>query len=212
MSEILIEEYLVESKKEEGKFYLEGVVAMSETKNQNGRIYPKKVLNGEMNKYIVEHLEKNNAYGQGGHPDHLRIDLDDISHRFVSLKEDGCYWNGKAVVSDTPKGRIIKALMEDGGSIGMSSRAAGTVKMSREGIKIVQEDFKLKAFDAVISPSCAEAIMTHIYEHKEVFYCENEQCYMLVEDIRENLTNASQKDIEKVMLESFDRYVKQLNF
>lgn len=208
--QLLIEEYLVESKKQDGKFYLEGIVSIADAKNQNGRVYPEPVLDREMNRFLREHVEKRNAYGHGGHPDHLRLEWDDISHRFISLRKEGKAWYGKAIVSDTPKGRIIKALMEDDGVCGMSSRATGSLKQAKDGTKIVQEDLKMVTFDAVINPSCTEALMTALYEEKEVMYCEDESCYMLVEDINCKIKKAVKKDIESVMLEQFQRYLKHL--
>jgi len=212
MSEILIEEYLVEAKREDDKkLYLSGIVAMSESKNQNGRIYPKNVLNREMNK-LKEQVEKGKAYGQAPHPKDLSINLDEISHRITDLYEDGNFWRGKSIVLNTPKGNIIKAMIDDGGSIGMSTRGAGSLKETKDGCKVVQEDFSLKTIDLVIEPSAAEAIMSAIYEHKEVMYCEDEKCYMLAEDIRNSIKKTPKKNLEKVMLESFEKYVKYLNF
>lgn len=213
MSELLVEEFIVESKKDsDGKLFLEGIFLASEHKNQNGRIYPHNILKTQADKYIKEHIENNSAYGELGHPDNLSIDPNNISHRIVSLKEDGNFWIGKASIINTPKGNIAKAIIEDGGKLGMSSRGGGSVKNSTDGKTKIVESYNLRTVDLVLNPSVKESVMQAIYEHKEVMYCENNQCYMLAEDIREKLTKASQKDIEKVMLEQFERYVKFLKF
>ena len=208
---ILLEENLVESRQDsEGKVYLEGIYAASERKNQNLRVYPHKVLSREMNKYIKESVDKNIAYSELSHPSHMHINPDNISHRILSLKEDGNFWRGRAIVLDTPKGNIVKALVKDGGVIGMSTRGLGTLKESNN-CKVVQEDFALKAIDAVISPSCIEATMTAIMESTETFYCESEGCYILAEEIKNDINKTSKANIEKKMLESFQKYVNYLN-
>jgi hypothetical protein len=212
MENFLVEEFIAEAKQDkEGKVYLEGIYAMSESKNQNGRIYPKGVLDREMKKYINEQVQKNRAYGELAHPSVLTINPDNISHRIVELHEDGNYWKGKSIVLDTPKGNIIKALVKDGGIVGMSTRAVGSLKPSSDGCKIVQEDLKMKTIDAVLDPSAKEALMNAIFESKETFYCENEQCYMLVEDIKNKVRKASHRDLEKTILESWERYCKFIN-
>ena len=189
---ILTEESLVESVVSEGKVYLDGIYAVSESKNLNGRVYPRSVLKREMNKYIKESVERNVAYSELSHPVVMSINPDNISHRIISLKEDNNFWRGRAIVLDTPKGSIIKALVKDGGSIGMSTRGIGTLKES-SGYKIVQEDYSLRAIDAVIQPSAIDCTMTAIMESVETFYCADEGCYVLIEDIKKQIKKYTQK-------------------
>lgn len=212
MSEILIEEFLVESKKENGKIYLEGIAISGDRPNKNKRLYPYNLLKPEVDRYIKEEVNNNSAYGELSHPDRLTIDLSNISHRIVSLKEDGKFWISKSSILDTPKGNIVKAIVEDGGNIGMSTRGGGSVKKSKSNDLFIVESFSLKTIDLVLTPSVQESVMTALREEKETFFCESEQCYMLVEDINDKIKKASKRDLEKVMLEQFERYCKALNF
>ncbi|NTV41623.1 MAG: hypothetical protein HGA61_05140 [Candidatus Moranbacteria bacterium] len=209
--ELLIEEVLVESKKDsKGKIFLEGIFLAANSKNRNQRIYPKDILKPEVERYIKEEIDNNSAYGELSHPISMSVDPNNISHRIISLKEDGNFWIGKASLLETPKGNIIKAILDDGGNIGMSSRGSGSLKESRDGKTKIVESYKIVCVDAVLNPSVKESVMTALYEEKEVMYCEDESCYMLVEDINCKIKKASKKDLESVMLEQFQRYLKHL--
>jgi hypothetical protein len=211
MSNILLEEVLVEARNDaEGKLHLEGIYLMSESKNRNGRVYPKKIMDREVRKYIKESVEKNTAYGELSHPQTMQITPDNISHRIISLKEDGNYWRGKSIVLDTPKGNIIKALVNGGGIVGMSSRGIGTLRESN-GMKVVQEDFALKTIDCVLDPSAKDAVMSALIESVETFYCENEGCYILAEEIKKDIKKTAHVNLEKKILESWFKYVNYLN-
>ena len=140
----------------------------------------------------------------------MHINPDNISHRIISLKENGNTWTGKSIILDTPKGNIVKALVEGGGVVGMSSRGLGTLRESN-GLKVVQEDFALKTIDIVLDPSVKESILTAIMESTETFYCESEGCYILAEEIKNDINKTSKKNLEKKMLESFKKYVNYLN-
>ena len=163
-------------------------------------------LKTETNNFFVEYSGTFHLTGNS-----MSINPDNISHRIISLKEDNNFWRGRAIVLDTPKGAIIKALVKDGGSIGMSTRGIGTVKDS-SGYKIVQEDYSLRAIDAVIQPSAIDCTMTAIMESVETFYCADEGCYVLIEDIKRQIKKAPQAQIEAKLLEGWTRYVKYLNF
>jgi hypothetical protein len=211
MTNILLEEVLVEARNDaEGKLHLEGIYLMSESKNRNGRVYPKKIMDREVRKYIKESVEKNTAYGELSHPQTMQITPDNISHRIISLKEDGNCWRGKSIVLDTPKGNIIKALVNGGGIVGMSSRGIGTLRESN-GIKVVQEDFALKTIDCVLDPSAKDAVMSALIESVETFYCENEGCYILAEEIKKDIKKTAHVNLEKKILESWFKYVNYLN-
>ena len=208
---LLLEEVLVEAKKDsEGRLHLEGIYLMSEQKNRNGRVYPKKILDSQVKKYIEESVNKNSAYGELSHPQVMHINPDNISHRIISLKENGNTWTGKSIILDTPKGRIVKALVDGGGIVGMSSRGIGTLRESN-GLKVVQEDFSLKTIDIVLDPSVKESVLTAIMESTETFYCEDEGCYILAEEIKNEINKTSKANLEKKMLESWKKYVKYLN-
>lgn len=159
-------EYIKEAAEDGNKkYYVKGVFMQAEIKNRNGRVYPKTILEKEVARYVKEHVEQGNAYGELGHPQGPTINGPLISHRIVELKEDGNNFVGKArVITDTPNGAIVKALLEDGGKIGMSSRGMGSLKPMKEG-NVVQDDFYLAtAGDIVIDPSAPEAFVEGIME------------------------------------------------
>ena len=116
--------YLIEDDKETGKknYNIEGVFLQAEIKNRNGRSYPKEILDKEVKRYMKENVKKNRAYGELGHPDSPTINLDRVSHMIKDLKLEGNDFVGKAKIMDTPYGKIVKSLIDEGASLGVSSR------------------------------------------------------------------------------------------
>jgi hypothetical protein len=119
-----------ESTKEKSH-YISGVFMQAEMKNRNGRIYPSEVLRNEAKRYVTEYVDKKRAFGELGHPDGPTINLDRVSHMITSLKEDGDNnFIGKAKITNTPHENIVKALIDEGASLGVSSRGMGSLKPS----------------------------------------------------------------------------------
>ena len=161
--------YLTEESKDPKKpnVFIEGVFLQSDLKNKNGRIYPKEIMQREVNRYVEENVNTKRAYGELGHPEGPTVNLDRVSHMIVSLKEDGSNYIGKAKVMDTPMGRIVKELISEGAQLGVSSRGLGSLK-ERGGINEVQDDFMLAtAADIVADPSAPDAFVQGIMEGKE---------------------------------------------
>jgi len=161
--------YISELNEETGKksHFIEGVFLQSNLKNRNGRMYPKEVMQKEVARYTKESIEKKRAYGELGHPDGPTVNLDRVSHMIVGLKEDGDNYIGRAKILDTPMGRIVKELIDEGASLGVSSRGLGSLK-ERNGVNEVQEDFMLAtAADIVADPSAPDAYVQGIMENKE---------------------------------------------
>lgn len=149
------------------RMYIEGVFLQSNVKNRNGRVYPKSILENEINRYTRTKINTNSAYGELGHPKSANINPDRISHRIVSLKENGNDFIGKAMISSTPMGEIAKGLMEDGGRLGVSSRGMASL-VERNGAMYVQDDFVLRtAADIVIDPSAPDAYVNSLMEGVE---------------------------------------------
>ena len=145
--------YLVEESDGKKNLYIEGIFLQSECVNKNKRKYSKSIMEREVNRYRKEFVEQNRALGELGHPDGPQINLERVSHRIVSLKEDGNNYIGKALILDTPMGNIAKSLLEGGTKIGVSSRGLGSLKPVN-GINEVQDDFYLAtAADIVSDPS-----------------------------------------------------------
>ena len=160
-------EYITEVKKDGGKdVYIEGIFMQSEKENRNNRIYPKEVLKAATDKYIKEQVKTGRAVGELNHPEGPQINLDKVSHRITSLKFEGNDVVGKALILDTPMGKIVKGLVEGGCKLGVSSRGMGTVEQ-KEGKTYVKDDFVLATVDIVQDPSAPSAFVEGIMEGVE---------------------------------------------
>ena len=161
--------FLVETTKSGKKsLYIEGVFLQGEIKNRNGRMYPMETLRREVNRYNESYIQAGRALGELGHPDGPTVNLDRVSHKIVSLKESGSNFVGKAKILNTPMGKIASSLIDEGVKLGVSSRGIGSLKMTREGINIVGDDFMLAtAADIVADPSAPDAFVEGIMEGKE---------------------------------------------
>ena len=126
-------EYIAEAKEDGGKdYFIKGPFMQANIKNRNGRMYPAEVLDKEVNRYVSENVAKNRAYGELGHPTSPTINLDRVSHMIKELTRDGDNFIGKAkIMTETPMGRIVKNLMDEGASLGVSSRGMGSLKNKR---------------------------------------------------------------------------------
>lgn len=149
------------------QYFIEGIFLQADIKNRNGRLYPSDVLRAETNRYIKEYVETNRALGELGHPTNPSINLDRVSHKITSLREDGSNIIGRAKVMDTPFGKIVKNLMDEGVKLGVSSRGLGSLR-EKNGTKVVCEDFRLiTAADIVADPSAPDAFVSNLMENKE---------------------------------------------
>ena len=161
-------EFLVEQKNGKKSMYIEGVFLQGNIKNRNGRMYPMETLRREVSRYNENHVVSGRALGELGHPDGPTVNLDRVSHKIVSLKESGSNFVGKAKILNTPMGKIASSLIEEGVKLGVSSRGIGSLKMTKEGINVVGDDFMLAtAADIVADPSAPDAFVEGIMEGKE---------------------------------------------
>ena len=161
-------EFLVEQKNGKKSMYIEGVFLQGNIKNRNGRMYPMETLRREVSRYNENHVLAGRALGELGHPDGPTVNLDRVSHKIVSLRESGSNFIGKAKILSTPMGKIASSLIEEGVKLGVSSRGIGSLKMTREGVNIVGDDFMLAtAADIVADPSAPDAFVEGIMEGKE---------------------------------------------
>ena len=160
-------ECLVE-KKEDGskKYTIEGVFMQSEQKNRNGRIYPKKIMENAVAKYVDTQVSKNRAVGELNHPDGPTVNLDKVSHLITDLRWEGNDVVGKASILDTPMGQIVKGLLEGGVNLGVSTRGMGSLEQ-RGGAMYVKDDFTLNTVDIVQDPSAPNAFVNGIMEGVE---------------------------------------------
>ena len=161
-------EFIVEGKGSAKKMYIEGVFLQGNICNRNGRMYPMDTLSREVKRYNENFIQKGRALGELGHPDGPTVNLDRVSHKIVSLSQEGNNFKGKAQLLETPMGKIAKSLISEGVTLGVSSRGVGSLKMTNEGHKIVGEDFMLAtAADIVADPSAPDAFVQGIMEGKE---------------------------------------------
>ena len=161
-------EVIVENRNGKKNLFIEGVFLQGEIKNRNGRMYPMQTLAREVGRYNENFVEKGRALGELGHPDGPTVNLDRVSHKIVSLREDGNNFIGKAKILSTPMGKIASNLLGEGVKLGVSSRGVGSLQKTREGINVVGEDFTLAtAADIVADPSAPDAFVDGIMEGKD---------------------------------------------
>ena len=161
-------EYIVEEAANGKKNYsIKGIFMQSDVKNRNGRIYPKEILQKEVVRYNREFIEKKRAFGELGHPDGPTVNLERVSHMINALYPEGSNFIGEARVLDTPYGKIVKSLIDEGARLGVSSRGMGTLA-NVGGANVVKDDFYLAtAADIVADPSAPDAFVEGIMEGKE---------------------------------------------
>jgi len=158
--------YLTENANGEKQHFIEGVFMQAETKNKNGRVYPKPILVKEAMRYVTEYVNKNRALGELNHPTGPSVNLDRVSHKVTWLYENNNDFYGKAKILDTPCGQIVKNLMNEGVKLGVSTRGMGSLE-KRGGVNVVKEDFMLAAIDIVADPSAPNAFVNGIMEGRE---------------------------------------------
>ena len=161
-------EYITEDDADGKKNYrIRGVFLQAEVKNRNGRIYPMAVLEKEVSRYNKEYVNKNRAFGELGHPDGPTVNLERVSHMITKLHPDGKNFICEAKILDTPYGKIVKNLINEGAKLGVSSRGMGSLE-PRRGAQVVKDDFYLAtAADIVADPSAPNAFVEGIMEGKE---------------------------------------------
>ena len=153
---------LRESKERPGVYEVEGIMQRAGAKNQNGRVYDKRILLREVDKYITEFVKNGNAYGELDHPESALVSLKNASHIIKELWWKGDELMGRVELLNTPSGNIVKEIIKAGHTIGISSRGTGSVQQTNEGTLEVQPDFELVCWDFVSNPSTHGAFMNPI--------------------------------------------------
>ena len=205
--------YLTEESKDPKKpnVFIEGVFLQSDLKNKNGRVYPKEIMQREVQRYVNENVKTKRAYGELGHPDGPTVNLDRVSHMITDLREDGNNWIGKAKIMDTPMGRIVKELISEGAQLGVSSRGLGSLK-EKNGINEVQGDFMLAtAADIVADPSAPDAFVSGIMEGKEWVFVNGRWTEQDIEEAQNTISRASLADFEEEKMQVFSNFLDKLS-
>lgn len=205
-------EFIVEGKGSQKKMYIEGVFLQGDICNRNGRMYPMDTLSREVNRYTEAFVNKGRALGELGHPDGPTVNLDRVSHKIISLTQEGSNFKGKAQLLETPMGKIAKSLISEGVCLGVSSRGVGSLKMTNEGHKIVGEDFMLAtAADIVADPSAPDAFVQGIMEGKEWVWDGGILREKFVEQTQRRInTLVDQKILEEHKLNLFNEFLSNL--
>jgi hypothetical protein len=191
--------------------YIEGTFLVGDKVNKNNRMYKMDTLRNEVTRYNDEYIKTNRALGELGHPDTPSLNLERVSHKIVSLVEDGNTFYGKALILETPYGQIVKNFLENDVSIGVSSRALGSVIQTREGYNLVQDDLRLAtAADIVADPSAPGAFVNGIMENKEWVMVEGHFVERDFDYAKSQIKQASSKQIEEVALKLFQNYLSKL--
>lgn len=204
--------YLTETA-ENGKknLYIEGVFLVGDTVNRNNRMYKMDTLRNEVNRYTEEYIKTNRALGELGHPDTPSLNLERVSHKIVSLSEDGNSFYGKALILNTPYGQIVKNFIDNDVSIGVSSRALGSVAMTKEGYNLVQDDLRLAtAADIVADPSAPGAFVQGIMENKEWMFVDGKFVESDFDFSKRQIKQANHLQLEEVALNLFNNYLRKL--
>ena len=205
-------EFLTEAKKDGGKnYFIEGIFMQANKKNRNGRIYPTEILQKEAKRYTEEFIKKKRAFGELGHPDGPTVNLERVSHMIEELEEVGQNFMGRAKVLDTPYGKIVKNLIDEGAQLGVSSRGMGSLKSGKDGISEVQGDFYLAtAADIVADPSAPDAFVHGIMEGKEWVWDNGLLKETQIQEYKDKIEKSSRKDRENVLVEAFKDFIAKL--
>ena len=206
-------QFITEAKEDRGKnYFIEGVFMQGEIKNRNGRKYPINTLLKEVKRYNKEYVEQNRAYGELGHPQGPTINLERVSHMIKELYQDGNNIMGKAkIMTETPMGKIVKNLMDEGAKLGVSSRGMGTLKQDRDGTNVVSSDFQLAtAADIVADPSAPDAFVEGVMEGVEWLQVDDRWVPQYIEKTQEEIRKASRAELQEAKLAAFTKFLKQL--
>ena len=210
--EISSVKFITEGKGAKKKMYIEGVFLQGDLKNRNGRMYPVNTLTKEVDRYNESFVQKGRALGELGHPDGPTVNLDRVSHKITSLRREGNNFIGKAQLLETPMGKIAKSLINEGVTLGVSSRGIGTLKEDRDGCKVVGEDFQLAtAADIVADPSAPDAFVNGIMEGKEWVWEGGILREQFVDQTKKRInTLVDQKRLEEHKLNLFNDFLQNL--
>jgi hypothetical protein len=204
-SEFLIEE--IDGKK---NYKIKGIFLQSDIKNRNGRVYPKEILEKEVARYNREFINKRRAFGELGHPDGPVVNLERVSHMITDLHPDGQNFIGEAKIMDTPYGKIVKNLINEGAQLGVSSRGMGSL-VRRSGVNEVGRDFYLAtAADIVADPSAPDAFVEGIMEGKDWVWDNGIIKEKDIEEWKQYINEAKRIRLAEAQAEVFKKFIEKL--
>lgn len=204
-------QYIVEEDKSTGQknHFIKGVFMQAEQKNRNGRVYPLKIMENEVNRYNKEFVGKNRALGELNHPQGPTVNLDRVSHMIKDLKVEGNDVIGKAKLLETPMGNIAKNLVKEGAQLGVSSRGMGSLE-EKNGVNYVKDDFMLSAVDIVADPSAPNAFVDGIMEGKEWIWDNGVIREKQINEYQKMIEKASARELEEKAIHAFKDFMSRL--
>jgi len=200
---------LTEDKNGQKNYFIKGVFMESDTKNRNGRMYPGEIMEKEIGRYNTEYVKQNRAMGELGHPEGPTVNLERVSHIIKNLSVDGKQIIGEAKIMDTPYGKIVKNLIDEGAKLGVSSRGMGSLK-EQDGVNVVQEDFMLAAVDVVADPSAPNAFVNGIMEGKEWIWDNGVLKPVVIENYKKVIKNTPSRKLEEQAIRLFKDFISKL--
>lgn len=203
---------LITEKRDDGtkEFYIRGNFMQAGVKNRNNRIYDIDVLSPAVEKYMTEYVDKNRALGELNHPSGPTVNLDRVSHIIKEMTADGNNFIGKAKILNTPMGKIVQNLIEEGACLGVSSRGMGSLKKNETGINEVQKDFILSAVDIVADPSAPDAFVDGIMEGREWIWDNGVIREKQIAEYERIVKESSRKNLEENAIKVFKDFISKL--
>jgi len=191
-------------------YFIEGIFLMCDQKNRNGRVYTFEMMNKKVNEYNNSFVKQKRAFGELGHPEGPTINLERVSHMITDLYSDKKNFIGRAKIMDTPYGKIVKNLIDEGAKLGVSSRGIGSLE-EKNGVNYVKDDYQLAtAADIVADPSAPEAFVRGIMEGKEWIYESGRLVEKDIEQIKKDIKKASSRNLEEAKMKAFEKFLRNL--
>jgi hypothetical protein len=191
-------------------YFIEGIFLMCDQKNRNGRVYTFEMMDKKVKEYNNGFVKQKRAFGELGHPEGPTINLERVSHMITDLYSDKKNFIGRAKIMDTPYGKIVKNLIDEGAKLGVSSRGIGSLE-EKNGVNYVKDDFQLAtAADIVADPSAPEAFVRGIMEGKEWVYESGRLVERDVEEIKKSILKASSRKLEEAKIKAFERFLRNI--
>jgi hypothetical protein len=208
--EVVNAEYIVEENNGKKEYKIRGIFLQSDIKNRNGRIYENDILAKEVNRYDKEFIQKGRAFGELGHPDGPTVNLERVSHMIKALTPEGKNFIGEAKIMDTPYGKIVKNLIDEGATLGVSSRGMGSL-VQKGGANYVGKDFYLAtAADIVADPSAPDAFVEGIMESKEWVWNNGILVEKDIEAWKKEIQSAKSRALNEAKVKVFSDFLRKL--
>lgn len=191
-------------------YFIEGIFLMCDQKNRNGRVYTFEMMDKKVKEYNNSFVKQKRAFGELGHPEGPTINLERVSHMITDLYSDKKNFIGRAKIMDTPYGKIVKNLIDEGAKLGVSSRGIGSLE-EKNGVNYVKDDYQLAtAADIVADPSAPEAFVRGIMEGKEWVYESGRLVEKDIEEIKKSIKTASSRKLEEAKIKAFEKFLRNI--